>query len=88
MRKPKINDGLHITATYAGQDKHGCYLLHDLTGDMKRDHAYLHGERANFPGPEYPEGIPEGSRIRFYACLFPREGGARLTDIRQLEVIA
>jgi len=47
----------------------------------------LHGERSNFPGPEYPDGIPEGARIRFFACLFPREGGARLTDCRQLEVI-
>lgn len=83
----KINDGLRLEATYDGQDCHGHHILKDVRGDMCRDHAYLNGERSNFPGPEYPMGIEPGSRIRFHACLFPRRGGARLTDVRDLKVI-
>jgi hypothetical protein len=88
MSHRKITDGLRITATYEGVDQHGHYMLKDVTGDLTRDHVWLNGERSNFPGPEYPDGIREGSRIRFFACLFPRMGGARLTDVRQLEVLA
>jgi hypothetical protein len=84
----KIDDGIRIEAIYQGIDDNGNHLLLDVKGDLTRDHAYLNGERSNFPGPEYPEGIPAGSRIRFFACIFPRRGGARLTDIRQLEVIS
>lgn len=79
----KINDGLRIEATYVKRDRHGCFFLQDLKGDVKRDHAWLHSEMANFP-----EGIQPGSKIRFYASFFPRPGGARLTDIRELEVLS
>ena len=84
----KINDGIRVIATYSGEDSHGHHLLTDVSGDIIRSHAWLNGERSNFPGPVYPEGIKEGARIRFFACLFPRMGGARLTDVRQLQVIA
>ena len=83
----KINDGLRLEATYDEHDCHGHHILKDVRGDMVRSHAWLNGERSNFPGPEYPEGIKTGARIRFFACLFPRMGGARLTDVRQLKVI-
>ena len=78
----KINDGLRLEATYDGQDCHGHHILKDVRGDMVRSHAWLNGERSNFP-----DGIQPGTRVRFFACLFPRRGGARLTDCRQVEVI-
>jgi hypothetical protein len=84
----KIDSGIRIEATYQGIDDNGNHLLSDVHGDMVRDHAYLNGERSNFPGPEYPDGIKAGSRIRFFACIFPRRGGARLTDAREIQVIA
>lgn len=86
--KPHINDGFKIEATYLGTDPHGNHILEDITGDLVRGHGYLNGERSNFPGPEYPGGIKKGSRIRFFCCLFPRQGGARITDCRDVKVIA
>ena len=79
----RIDAGLKLEAIYEGQDKHGNHILSDVKGDMKRSHAYLNGSHANFP-----EGIKTGSRIKFFACLFPRMGGARLSDCREVQVIS
>jgi hypothetical protein len=82
-----IDDGIRIEATYQGIDMNGNHLLSDVKGDIQRDHAYLNGERSNFPGPEYPEGIMAGQRVKMFCCLFPRPGGARLTDAREVRII-
>jgi hypothetical protein len=50
--------------------------------DIKKDHAWLNGAHANWPGK-----VPIGARVRFYASPLHRRGGARITDVRQLEVI-
>lgn len=78
----RIDDGIRIEATYQGIDANGNHLLLDVAGDMTRDHAYLNGERSNFP-----EGIQPGKRIRMFCCIFPRRGGARLTDCREVKII-
>jgi len=32
-----------IEGRYDGKDCHGHYVLHDITGDIIRDHLYLNG---------------------------------------------
>jgi len=79
---------LRITATYDGTDPHGNIILHEVAiqgdrrTDIKKDHAWLNGQHANWPG-----GVDVGDRVRFFASPLHRKGGARLTDIREVEVI-
>jgi len=79
---------LRITATYDGIDQHGNIILHGVSiqGDrrtcIKKDHAWLNGQHANWPG-----NVEAGSKVRFFASPLYRKGGARITDVRQLEVL-
>jgi hypothetical protein len=79
---------LRIIATYDGIDPNGNTILHeveirgDRRTDIKKDHAWLNGAHANWPGK-----VPVGARVRFFASPLHRRGGARITDVRQLEVI-
>ena len=75
---------MRVIATYAGQDPRGHHLLRDVLVDGKaRDHHWLNGVRANFP-----EGVRVGCRVRFYASPVMTRVGSRLTDVRELEVMA
>ena len=69
---------MKIIATYAGMSEEGHHLLKDVSGDMERDHAWLNC-RAGFP-----DGVEIGQRVSFFASLFYRPGGARLTDVREV----
>lgn len=80
---------LQVEATYEGTDSHGNILLHDVLvrGEKKNsiqrlDHRWLNGAHANWPG-----NVDVGARVRFYASPLYRPGGARLSDVRELEVI-
>ena len=79
---------LRIIATYDGIDPNGNIILHEVTirgdrrTDIKKDHAWLNGAHAN-----WPENVAVGARVRFYASPLHRRGGAKITDVRQLEVI-
>ena len=78
---------MQVTATYMGADHNHNILLHEveIRGDKKiekLDHRWLNGEHANFP----PD-VPVGSKVRFFASPHYRRGGARLSDVRELEVI-
>jgi len=72
-----------LEATYAGTPRRQHHLLLDVEGDIHRDHAWVNGPHGN-----WPEGIPIGARVRFFASPHFRPGGARLTDIREIEVIS
>ncbi len=71
-----------IEATYAGQDGNGHHLLRNVSGSLHRDWYYVNGQRGNFP-----EGIPPGSRIRFFASPHYTRKGPRITDVRQVVVL-
>ena len=77
-----------ITATYDGIDPHGNIILHEVAiqGDrrtsIKKDHAWLNGQHANWPG-----NVDVGSKVRFFASPLHRKGGARITDVRDLKVL-
>lgn len=79
---------LRIIATYDGIDQNHNVILHDveIRGErrtqIKRDHQWLNGEHANWPG-----NVPIGSKVRFYASPLYRPGGARLTDVREVRII-
>jgi len=79
---------LRITATYDGTDPNGNIILHEVSiqgdrrTDVKKDHAWLNGQHANWPG-----GVDVGSRVRFYASPLYRRGGPRLTDVRSLVIL-
>jgi len=79
---------LRIIATYDGTDSNGNILLHEVSiqgdrrTDIKKDHAWLNGQHANWPG-----NVDVGSRVRFFASPLYRRGGAKLTDIRDLKVL-
>ena len=79
---------LRVEAVYDGIDANGNIMLHEVTIRGERnsiqrlDHRWLNGARSG-----WPQGIPEGSKVRFYASPLYRRGGARITDVRQVEVI-
>ena len=79
---------LRITAIYDGIDPHGNIILHEVSiqGDRrtnaKKDHAWLNGQHVNWPG-----NVDVGSKVRFFASPLYRRGGARITDIREVEVV-
>jgi hypothetical protein len=73
---------MKIIATYAGRSRAGHHLLKNLDGDLKRDHAWL-----NYPRSGFPEDVPVGARVQFYADIFYRYAGPRLTDVREVSVI-
>jgi hypothetical protein len=88
---PNMSMGLQlqVEAIYSLTDHRGNVLLHDviIRGEKKNsiqriDHRWLNGARSGWPGD-----VPEGSKIRFFASPLYRRGGARLTDVRQVEVI-
>jgi len=75
---------MRIEARYDGVDKNGHHILHDVTGDITRDHAFLNGSHSNFP-----DNIKPGSRVRFYASLHHRgPKPARLSDVRECQVLS
>lgn len=75
---------MRVIGTYAGADCRGNHLLKDVSvdGDFC-DHRWLNGARANFPG-----NVPVGCRVRFFASPVQTRAGSRLTDVRELEVVA
>lgn len=73
---------LRLEATYGGRDKHGHHVLLDIRGDVTRDHHWVNGVRGNFP-----EGLPVGTRVRFFASPHKTRGGIKITDIREVKVI-
>lgn len=72
---------MKIIATYQGVDRHGNYMLSDVSGHMKRNHAYINGAHNNLPD------IPVGARIRFFASPHWHKGEPKLSDIRELVVL-
>jgi len=76
---------MKLEATYAGlsRDGRGNHVLEDVTGDIVRTHHYVNGEYGN-----WPEGVPIGARVTFFASPHDRRGGRRITDVRDLKVIA
>lgn len=79
MSQPR---SLRLEATYMGTPRRQHHLLVDVAGDLARDHAWVNGPYGN-----WPDGIPIGSRVRFFASPHFRPGGARLTDIREVRVV-
>lgn len=50
--------------------------------DPDNPHCWINAEYGNFP-----DGIKHGARVRFWASYFPRKGGQRLTEVREVEII-
>lgn len=72
-----------ITATYLGRGFRGHYLLENVEGELKRSHAWLHADYN-----EIPEEIPIGSRISFQASPHSHKGEVKLSQAREIRVIA
>lgn len=80
---------VHLEGTYAGQ---GYEMPHHLIQEVMviekghkkpfRDHVWCNAGHSGFP-----DGIPHGARVRFWASYFPRKGGQRLTEVREVEII-
>jgi hypothetical protein len=80
---------VHLEAVYAGQGferPHHLFrgVVQIVNGVRKpyRDHAWCNAEYSNFP-----ENVPHGAKVGFWASFFPRMGGQRLTDIREVRII-
>ncbi len=72
---------MRVTATYQGRDRRGHYILTDVRGHMRRDHAFINGVYNSLPE------IPLGARIRFFASAYWRRGEMKLSDVREVEVL-
>lgn len=94
---------IHLAATYAGQGYlEPNHILTDVVQsvlrydpdqdrfvpswvpyrDPENPHCWLNAKYSNFP-----EGIPHGTKVSFWASFFPRMGGQRLTDVREVRII-
>jgi len=71
-----------LEATYAGTPHGKDHLLLDVNGGVRRDHAWINALHGN-----WPDGIPVGSRVSFFASPHYRHGECKLTDIREARVI-
>lgn len=70
-----------IEATYQGIRSEN-HILTEVSGDVKRDHLWINGSRGNFP-----DDVPIGSRVKFFASLLDTRNGPRITDVRELAII-
>lgn len=74
---------MRIIATYQGRGPRGHYLLENVEGEIKRSHFWL-----NAIYNEIPRDIPIGARISFQASPHSRKGEIKLSQAREIKVIA
>jgi len=83
-------DSIRLEATYAGRGYEKPHHLftevvqidHGMRKAYRDGHAWLNAEFSGFP-----DGIEHGAKVRFWASYFPRKGGQRLTECREIEII-
>lgn len=99
----KAIQSIHLEGTYSGQGyEMPHHILTDVQQITKRfnphldkwetvkvpyrdpdnPHCWLNSEHSGFP-----DGIEHGTKVRFWASYFPRKGGQRLTECREIEII-